>query len=466
MVDPEERRTVIEAFVRQNNGSAPVNEGLLHEVSFLVEAPHPLVGSFEERFLDLPTPVLEECMAKHQKYFPVYANNQCSNRFIVVADNVTDQNKATILKGNEKVLGARLDDAMFFWNEDKKQPLSAFNDGLKAVVYQKNLGTIWDKKERLKSLCHALAKKVGASVEDCVKAASLSKADLTTQMVYEFPSLQGIMGGKYARLSGESDLVATAITEQYYPLTEQSETPSSITGALLAIADRIDNSIACFENGNVPTSSKDPWGIRKSMIAIASILLSPSLKSQLGTLSIQDCLDAGYEAFKDQIPQPNKTALLNFFSVRVMHVLSKSSATHGVTPDLIDAVLDLSKPLSTSLDVSQQLHVLKRDQPDAFKCLFDTGLRVSRISQKSSQDVVDPSLFEDAAETELWTALTELNGHTPSITDLLSLSKHCEHYFNDVLVMHENPQLKNNRLAVITICDAYFKQVFNAERCQ
>ncbi len=462
MVDPKKRQELIQDFVTQHNGGVEISQPLLNEVVYLVEDPSPIIGQYNNKFLSLPHEVLEECMAKHQKYFPVYKDGHLSNQFIVIADNLTEQNKDLILKGNEKVLSARLEDAMFFWNEDQKKSLDEHRIGLQKVVYQQNLGSIWDKSERLSLVMSALAKHLNLDKERFKKAAELAKADLTTLMVFEFASLQGSIGAYYAKQENQHPDLVQALEEQYKPLNEKSELPQSIIGACLAIADRLDLIVACFENDNIPTSSKDPWGIRKAMIAITRICLShPELKQ----LNILNLLDLSYKSYP--VPIQNKAnieAILNFYKPRLKHVFLESNKfTHPISPDLVDACMDASLNPSKLYQVLDQLSTLKATKATDYKQLVDTAVRVGRLHDKSVHNEVDTSLFQLDIERSTWDALSSLQS-SPSCQDLATFSSHLEQYFEDVMVNDENPQIKANRLAVMARLNTLFKESFQAEK--
>lgn len=461
-VNQAKRQEQIQNFVSQHNGGADINPGLLNEVVYLVEQASPLMGSYDGKFLSLPSEVLEECMAKHQKYFPVYNNGSLSNQFIVVADNITNDNKDIILKGNEKVLSARLEDAMFFWNEDQKKTLAQHAEGLKKVIYQQNLGSIWDKTQRLAVVMDNLAKHLNQDSSTFINAAKLSKADLTTQMVYEFASLQGTMGAYYAKEENLPPELINALHEQYKPLNEKSALPESLVGACLAIADRLDLIVACFENDNIPTSSKDPWGIRKAMIAITRICLS---HPELVDLDIVNLLDLSYQSYPSPIQNKAKlNEIIAFYKPRLKHVFLDSHKFESpISPDMVDACMEVSLNPARIYNVLTQLSQLKAQNSESYKQLVDTAVRVGRLNETPVHKEINTSLFQAKIEGDVYTQLSSLES-SPKVNDLSTLSLSLESYFDQVLVNDKDPKVKENRLALIGRLDNLFKQSFQAEK--
>ncbi|MGY8813532.1 MAG: glycine--tRNA ligase subunit beta [Gammaproteobacteria bacterium] len=289
IADFEERRQLIENIAvnaaKEHGGSAIINADLLDEVTSLVEWPVVVTGSFDEKFLELPREVLIATMQDHQKYFPIAddSTNNLLNRFITIA-NIQSTSKDAIRHGNERVIRPRLADAEFFWRRDCQYPFSHYENKLKDVVFQKQLGTLADKTERVMKLSGYIASQLNADSKTATRAAQLSKCDLFTEMVGEFPELQGVMGRYYALQSGESAEVAAALDEQYMPRFAGDELPKSVTGQILAIADKVDTIIGIFGIGQTPTGDKDPFGLRRAAIGILRILIENRLPITLDGL--------------------------------------------------------------------------------------------------------------------------------------------------------------------------------------
>ena len=376
--DASKRRSTIVTFLKENNQET-LNEALLEEVVNLVEHPYPLVGSFDKKYLSLPECILSHTMMKHQKYFPLYKKNTLTNNFCLVADNVTTSNKNTIIEGNEMVIKARLEDASFFWKEDLRSPFQSLHLRLKNVVFQKGLGSIYDKTKRVAEI----GKKINAMwdhPEDnaaIAHASCLIKNDLVTNIVYELPELQGEIGAIYASKSGESEDVCKAIREHYFPLSSSSPPPSTVLGAILSIADKTDTIVASYQNNLIPTGSKDPLGIRRAMLGILSIIHT------FKPINIDTLFDGAFSLLSEHAN--NKDRLNEFFNSRLFGFLKE---TADVDHDIAEAVLhtarnDLNKAISTA----KLFKEIKTNTPEEFKKITTTAVRVKRLakSQKTQQ---------------------------------------------------------------------------------
>lgn len=437
--DSEDRKDSIFGSIAKF-GQLHLDDALLKEVVNLVEYPEVLVGQFSDTYLEVPSEVLSKTMMSHQRYFPIYSEGVLTNRFAVVAENVRTENKATIIAGNERVLVARLEDAKFFYNEDKKKPLDQYVGGLKNVTFQKGMGSLFDKKERVKLLATHIAGLVGFSDLDLLeRAGELCKADLVTHMVYEFPELQGIMGDYYARLSGEPQAVCQAIREHYFPLSSSAPVPSSTLACILALSDRIDTIVVTYQNGLIPTGSKDPLGIRRAMLSLLKI------ETQCGfSLNFIELFKKGYDILGKG--EGNFDALLSFFVQRVQNFIGEEA---GVSYDIAQSVTNIGLTrLHDAIQSAKELFVSKLNDPQ-FKSFVETAVRVNRLAKHAEANRVDVSLFQLEIESKVWALCSSLQ-RPYSYKNLLTLIEPLTVYFNDVMVMVDDVQLKKNRLAFLS----------------
>jgi len=344
IVDPQIRENIIKTDIKQIikevNGKKIINEKQLKEIIYLVEYPNAILGKYDKKYSELPKDVLTVVMEKHQKYFPVFKNkDELLPLFIVIINN-TKKHASKIKEGNENVLRARLEDAKFFYQEDQKIPLDKRVDKLKNVIFQENLGSLFDKTERLKLLCSYIADVLQVEQKakgDLLRAAHLCKADLVTETVKEFPELQGIMGKEYAILSGERREVAEAIFEHYLPRFSGDRLPQTKSGIILGIADKVDSIIGCFVMGLTPTGSQDPYGLRRQSRGKLAIILKNNLQ-----ISLKDIIRKSLSLYKESVSVELKieeneivSQILNFLQQRVKNIFLEE----GIRYDVIDAVL-------------------------------------------------------------------------------------------------------------------------------
>ncbi|WP_050180901.1 glycine--tRNA ligase subunit beta [Domibacillus robiginosus] len=459
IADPDERRSMILAQLKelenQNSWSIPVDESLLEEVNNLVEYPTALSGSFNKAFLDLPEEVLITSMKEHQRYFPVkHADGTLLPHFITVR-NGNSHAIEKVARGNEKVLRARLADADFFYKEDQKTPIADSLQKLERIVYHEKIGTLSEKVSRIRRITAGLAQLIGATDEVKTladRAAEICKFDLVTQMVYEFPELQGVMGEKYARQKGEKEEVAVAVNEHYMPRSADDAVPATKTGALVSIADKLDTIAACFAVGIIPTGSQDPYALRRQAAGIVQTMLE-----QNWNVPLEDVISAAIkEVLADNVG--DKTAetlqeeISSFFSLRVKHILQEK----GIRYDIIDAVLTKAGTLS---DMEETAAVLMTHKEEAdFKETMEALSRIVNISRKAEgEHTVNPSLFENDQEADLYKGYEKLQSEwsqTASAEDrfslLASLKPAIEGYFDNTMVMAEDEALKQNRLAMMS----------------
>ena len=462
IVCPTERREAIGKQVRsilKAEGYLPkLDNELLETVNYLVENPQPIVGNFSESHLELPPEVLITAMKKHQRYFPMWKNaSELAAKFITIS-NGTDGNLEGVQHGNERVLRARLNDAEFFYKEDQKTSLADKVERLGAVIFHAKLGSLLDKAERLKMLVKFIAKEIGVTnpaytettAGHVERAAWLCKADLTTQMVIEFPTLQGITGRYYALNSGEPEPVATAIAEHYQPLGADTPLPETEVGAMLAIADKLDTIVGYFGIEERPTGSQDPYSLRRHALGTIRILQDRQLPLSLDAV-VQKAI-AGYTV---PLVEDTKTSVLSFIKERLRVILSQ---TQQYTPDFADAVLAVGDV--NVIDILKRASTLAefRLTPN-FEDVYNALNRVLRILPPSAPETVDATLLQDDAEKQLNACLSEAEpnfkqsiqerDYAKLLTQLATLQPAIDAFFDDVLVMAEAPALRANRLALL-----------------
>ena len=455
-VCPKQRRDTIEKQVRtafETEECLPkLDEELLDTVNYLVENPQPIIGNFSESHLEIPPEVLITAMKKHQRYFPMWkSDTELAAKFITIS-NGTDGNMDGIRHGNERVLHARLNDAEFFYREDQKTSLADKVERLGAVVFHAKLGSLLDKAERLKALVKFIGtelKLAETTVHHVKRAAWLCKADLTTHMVIEFPSLQGITGRYYAKNSGEPEPVATAIAEHYQPLGADTPLPETEVGAILAIADKLDTIVGYFGIEERPTGSQDPYSLRRHALGTIRILQDRQLP-----LSLDAVIREAISLYEVELVDDMKSSVLNFFRERLRGILQ----TQQYTPDLADAVLAVG-----DVDI---VDILKRASALAefrltpnFEAVYNALNRVLRILPENAPETVDAALLKDDAEKELYARITDAESdfersiqaraYSKLLKQLAELRPAIDKFFDDVLVMAEDVNLRRNRLALL-----------------
>ena len=456
IVCPNERREAIKkqvSSILKAEGNLPnLDDELLDTVNYLVENPQPIIGNFSESHLELPPEVLITAMKKHQRYFPMWkSESELAAKFITIS-NGTDGNFDGVQHGNERVLRARLNDAEFFYKEDQKTSLADKVERLGAVIFHAKLGSLLDKAERLKALVQFISKEPQVAETPAAhaeRAAWLCKADLTTQMVIEFPTLQGITGRYYAQNSGEPEPVATAIAEHYQPLGADTPLPETEVGAILAIADKLDTIVGYFGIEERPTGSQDPYSLRRHALGTIRILQDRQLP-----LSLDAVVEKAIARYTVALADDTKTSTLSFIKERLRVILQ----TQRYTPDVADAVLAVG-------DVNV-INILKRASALAefrltpnFEEVYNALNRVLRILPPSATETIDVTLLQDDAEKQLHDRITEAESnfiqsiqerdYAKLLTQLAALQPAIDTFFDDVLVMAEEPALRTNRLALL-----------------
>lgn len=459
MVDQDERRALILQQIKdlaaQNGGEAEINEDLLEEVNYLVEWPTALCGKFEEKFLSLPKECIITPMREHQRYFPVLdEDGNLLNKFITVR-NGGSEHLDIVTHGNERVLRARLSDAEFFFNEDRATKLEDRLEKLKTVSFQEGLGNMYDKSERLVKMAEMLRFAINTPVdeEELRRCALLCKTDLVTGMVIEFTELQGVMGREYALLDGEKPEVATGIFEHYLPRFAGDALPATTIGRIVGIGDKLDNICATFSRGLAPTGSQDPYALRRQALGVINILLDANYHISLakiiaGTLYL---LDIKPEETGKLVPQ-----IMEFFKQRLRNLLMDQ----GIRYDVIDAVF-ADKRNDDMVDLAVRCKVLAAYvEAGNAEPLVQVSVRVSNLCKKIEKDVaISGALFKDESENKLHEVVAAVSKEIiPEIVlyDYAAVLKAGERviepvntFFDNVMVMDEDENVKNNRLAML-----------------
>ncbi|MCW8895039.1 MAG: glycine--tRNA ligase subunit beta [Sulfurimonas sp.] len=450
---PQQRRENILkdfALLEKDNGiKIEIDEYLLDEVVAITEHPTALLGSFDEEFLRLPPEVIITSMKEHQRYFPVFKDGKLINKFCVVSNALTDD-FSKVIEGNERVLRPRLADGLFFYDNDLKNGLST--DGLEKVVFMKGLGTVADKIEREKKIANALFDMYSLNEMDkeiLNRAISLAKADLMSEMVYEFTELQGLMGGYYAIEQGEKQEVATCIKEQYLPDGEDSELPSSKVSAIVAMSIKLDTLLALFSVNQIPTGSRDPFALRRAVNGLIRITKEHNLEFDI--VKTMKKLATGYAEF-------DMSKLEAFFLERVKQYFK-------VNPSIVEAVLASGE--RELLAMGKKIEALETMvNSEGFSESFSTFKRVANITKDidmSNDMLVDNKLFEEEAEKVLHVRFIEVstckyNSYEEELDALLGLKPELDKFFEDVMVNAENESVKNNRKSLVA---SIYKSILN-----
>ena len=459
IVDPERRRAMICEQITETakacGGTAEITPDLLEEVLYLVEYPTALSGSFEEKYLALPSEAVITPMRDHQRYFPVKAADGSLLPAFITVRNGGKAHLDVVAHGNERVLRARLADAQFFFDEDRRKSLAEHREKLKTVVFQRGLGSMYEKTERLTALTTAIVEEMaagdadGTALADARRAAELSKADLVTGMVTEFTELQGIMGREYALLDGESPAVACAIDEQYMPRFAGDELPQTPLGVALSVADKIDNIVGTFSQGRIPTGSQDPFGLRRQALGLVLMLIEQESTMLLSDLVDEACDLYDLEEFRDKM----QDYVADFIRLRLKKVLSE----RGVRYDVQEAVLgDVDLVADVPVRAAYVERLLASEGGDA---LVQSFVRVGNIARGVTGGAVDPALFQAEEEGALLSAYQAAAAARAEGEDTLpaeqALGRAIDTFFDAVMVMDKDVRIKENRLSLLKMIDDY-----------
>ncbi len=465
----EKIRLGVQEAAKAHQGVAVIDEDLLDEVASLNEWPVPLVGKFEERFLAVPTEALISSMKEHQKYFHMLdAQGKMLPNFITLA-NIESLDPQQVIEGNERVIRPRLSDAAFFFETDKQTSLETRRVELKKIVFQTRLGTVYDKTERVSKLAAKISQAMGGNPVDAERAGQLAKSDLVTEMVLEFTDLQGIMGYHYALHDGENQEVALALNEQYQPKFAGDQLPTTKTGCALSIAEKLDSLTGLFGINQPPTGTKDPFALRRAALGVLRILVEKQLPLDLTDLIAWSI--AEYAANGQAEALENK----ELESQLINYMLERFRARYEDEAVPVDVFLAVSARRPTQpLDFDQRIKAVhafsKRAEADA---LAAANKRVSNILAKQAGDTtaltINSALLIETAEVELAAQISELSAqvnplfakgdYQAALTLLASLQQPVDRFFDEVMVMAEDPAIKQNRLALLQQLSALFLQV-------
>jgi glycyl-tRNA synthetase beta chain len=467
------REVVHEQIIEAANavgGQAVVDQDLLDEVTSMVEWPVAILGNFETRFLDMPAEVLITTMKMHQKYFHVIDSNGVLLPHFITISNIDSLDSAVVRQGNERVVRPRLTDAEFFWQQDRRINLAEYLDVLKDVVFQKQLGSLFDKVERISNLTTHITQLIGGDEAHGQRAGLICKCDLMTDMVHEFPSLQGIMGRYYAISSGESTEVAVAMEEQYLPRFAGDRLPESKTGQALAIADKLDTLVGIFSIGQIPSGNKDPFALRRLALGLLRIIIEAKLD-----LDITDLVHFASKQYKDaEAVEDLEANILSF----MMDRLRAYYQDRGIAIDVFEAVL-AQHPAKPS-DFHQRVQAVAAFRHlDAAKSLAAANKRISNILKQAGTIKlmsIDKSLLKEPAEQVLAKVLDDLGtlvtplldrqDYQSAMTKLAELREPVDQFFDDVMVMDEDESLRNNRLALLNTMRNLFLRTADLSRLQ
>ncbi|MCW0998036.1 glycine--tRNA ligase subunit beta [Streptococcus anginosus] len=459
IASPMERENMIldqiKEIEKMHNVHVEIDEDLLDEVLNLIEYPTAFIGRFDERYLDVPEEVLVTSMKVNQRYFVVRNENGKLLPYFVSVRNGNAEHLENVVKGNQKVLVARLEDAEFFWREDQRLVISDLVEKLKNVTFHEKIGSLAEHMERTAKIAALLAEKAHLStreVKDVTRAASIYKFDLLTGMVGEFDELQGIMGEKYALLAGENTAVARAIREHYLPTASDGELPDTKVGAILAIADKIDTILSFFSVGLIPSGSNDPYALRRATQGVVRIL------DKFGWhIALDELIEQLYALQFDSLTYSNKEQVLDFFRSRIEKMMD-----NDIPKDIVTAVLNSSTFVVRDL-VEVAALLAEKAQEDSFKSSVESLARVFNLAEKAeTAGVVDESLFENAEEKALHAAVENLtlsDDLADNIEQLFALSPVIDDFFNNTMVMAEDEAIRANRLALLVALTTKAKKV-------
>ena len=441
IVDQNERRELIIQKAKEEAakiGAVPYyTDDLLEEVTFITEYPVPVICEFDEEFLTIPEEVTVTVMSSHQRYFALHKDGKLINKFITMANYVGSEFK-NIKEGNVRVIKARLDDAVFFFREDTKKLLSDYVESLKGVTFQKGMGTMFDKTQRLIALSKNIASDLGVNSSDIERTALLCKADLTTHLVFEFTELQGYIGSDYARVSGENDKVVEGIKEHYFPINAESETAKGLEGQIVGIADKIDTVCAVFAGGKKPTGSSDPLGVRRAALGVIKTILDADLKIDIDKYIIEAL--KGLPVQKDCADEVRE-----FFVQRMIIFLSEK-----YNKNILEACAN-NNPLSDIADYVKRVEIVSTlDAPQ----LLENANRVIRIIKDQTSGTINENYFTEDIEKVLYSEIKTVepdSDYKLYLEKLEKLNPTVTKFFEDVLVMDKDENVKNNRISLLAL---------------
>lgn len=465
VVDSKRRKDIIVESAKKEaakiGAEVYMDDGLLEEVTNICEWPVPVICGFDKKYLEIPEKVTVTVMAVHQRYFPLYKDGKLLNNFITIT-NYIGNNFENIKAGNERVVVARLDDAIFFFNEDTQKPLVDYVEDLKGITFQKGMGSMYNKTQRIVDLAKYLAGELNIPSETIERTALLCKADLVTKLVFEFTELQGFIGSDYAVKAGEKPEVVKGIKEHYYPLGADSELAESIEGQVVGIADKIDTIVAVFAEGKKPTGSADPLGVRRATLGIIKTITQKGLGINLSKL-IEKSIDMMPVEIKDKAALAKEVK--TFFEQR-LSIYYADQYRH----DIIDACISNRDVLADLKDFAQRAEFLASKVTVAeFAALNEAANRIIRIAKDyKTEQLPDAALFNNPSEQKLMECTKGIDADKLNYQDLyneLSKSvKAIDEFFENVLVMDKDEKIKNNRLALLYSLKTKFEKIADFSR--
>lgn len=464
-VDQNERKALIVDLAKKEadklGALAYYDEDLLEEVTYLCEYPVPVVCDFDKKYLDIPEKVTVTVMVCHQRYFALYKDGKLINKFITIA-NYLGNDFTNVKAGNERVIVARLDDAIFFFKEDTKKKFDTYIEELKGVTFQKGLGSVFNKVQRIKDLSEQIAVNLNqqASLKTILRTAELCKADLTTSLVFEFTELQGFIGSDYAKISGEDYKVVKGIKEHYFPLNADSELAEGIEGQIVGIADKIDTICAVFFGGKIPTGSSDPLGVRRAALGVIKTILDKKLK-----INLNDLIKLALEQLRLPLDSEVLAKVKEFFVQRVIIFLSDN-----YRKDVLEACSTTSKnPLEDLCDFVERVEfVSSLLNKNEFLSVLESANRITRIIKENVDKDIKLDLFVLEAEKSLYDGVKTIDetSYKALYDSFIKVNPLIEKFFEDVLVMDKNEEIKNNRLAMLTCLKKKYEIIANFSALQ
>ncbi|NMW84206.1 glycine--tRNA ligase subunit beta [Peptoniphilus sp. AGMB00490] len=473
ILDQNKRREIIKyesiKIAKSLGGEIHENEDLLEELTYIVEYPTPIKGSIKEKYLTLPKEVVTTTMIDHLRFIPIYSQDDKLLPYFITVRNGTKDYEEIVIAGNEKVLGARLEDAKFFYEDDISKPLEDYVDNLKGVLFNDKLGSMFEKEKRDGVVAKKIAKSLSfadEAIEALDRVAHLSKADLTTKMVIEFTELQGVMGEIYALNSGEKEIVATAIREQYLPKFAGDKLPESSVGSIFSLADKIDTIVGLFAIGEIPTGSTDPFALRRSAIGIINIIRKTGWKFNLNEV-IETSL---YEYINDLGLTFNHeeviTNVREFFFGRIKTMLQEE----GIRYDIIDAVLIPESEIYNIFEKAKELNEWFNEDRTNF---VDAYNRINNLTKNVDFVEVKEELLNEEAEKKLYNKFVETNSkfkealssenYKEAMDALNDLVPAIDTFFENVMVMSEDEEIRQNRLALINSIEENIQKILKIE---
>ncbi len=456
-------RAQAEEAALELKGVAVIDEALLDEVTSMVEWPVAVVGNFDKRYLDVPQEVLISTMSANQKYFHVLNKSKKLMPHFITISNIESKAPKQVQDGNERVIRPRFADAEFFWNQDRKHKLETRLDSLKTVVFQQQLGTLYDKTTRVRKLASHIANELATDVNQADRAALLCKCDLMTDMVGEFPNLQGVMGAYYARHDGEAAHVIAALDDYYKPRYAGDELPEHAVSQSLALADRLDTLIGIFAIGQIPTGDKDPFALRRAALGVLRILIEKQLPLDLTSLLQQAATTFNQEIAANKAVKP----VLQF----ILERLGAYYQDQNFPADVLAAVLATDNTVPTDIDKRIKAVSIFRAMPQA-ESLAAANKRIGNILKKIDGKLpssIDSKLFSESAETALhqqldavsqdMTPLIANGDYEQALAKLATLRDNVDAFFDNVMVMADDNAVKNNRIALLNSLHTQFSQI-------